>query len=453
MQDLTKGSPVRLILTFAVPMLLGGLFQQTYVLIDAAVVGMVLGVESLAAVGGSQSVVFLLMGISMGSSAGFAIPVAKAFGAGDMSEVRKTAAAGLLLTIGVAALITVAGVVGGPLLLNVMNTPPEIIEEATLFVRALFAGASTTVLFNYQVATVRALGDSRTPLYLLIGSSIFNALLALLFVGGFGWGVAGAALATLTAHGIAAAVFQVIIWRRLPILRLSRADFAAGSSHLLEPFRLGLPMGLQWSVIAIGSMSVQMAINDLGPLSVAAFTAAMRVDSFGTLPMSAFSTALVTYVAQNRGARQWQRIRQGVWRTVLVGVGISVVAGLIIVMIGSSIVSILTGGDGEVIAMSRQVFLTNSTLHWVLAIVFITRAAVQGMGVASAPFISCVGETLGRIAVALLLVPQIGFLGVALAAPIAWLVGYFPLGLSWFRQRAKIISLEQDTETPLPLIA
>ncbi|MCL2594467.1 MAG: MATE family efflux transporter [Promicromonosporaceae bacterium] len=453
MQNLTQGSPTKLIATFATPILLGAIFQQVYAFIDAAVVGRFLGVGSLAAVGSPGSLVFLLMGLSWGGSAGLAIPIARAFGAGDLAAVRRFAAAGTYVSVGIAAFITIVGTVFARDLLTLMNTPPEILDESTIFLTTLLGGAAATVALNFLIATIRALGDSRTPLYFLVGSSGLNAVLVTALVGGAGWGVAGAAAATVLSHLVTVIALLFVIRRRMPALQLRREDWIDGRASLAEPLRIGIPMGLQMSTIAVGTLSVQVAVNGMGATTVAAYTAVLRLDNLAVVPLMAFGVAMVTYVAQNRGAHQWRRIRVGVFRTCLVGAGVAVVLGFSLMFTAPTIAGWFVGSDqAQVLDYTRTFFLVNGGLYAILSTLFILRNAVQGMGLASVPTIASLGETLARVLAALVLVTNFGFVGVALAAPLAWLGGLIPIGHAWLRQLGKLKRLEAEQDAGLAVL-
>ncbi len=443
MRNLTIGPPMRLILAFTLPLLIGNIFQQVYVFTDAAVVGRLLGLEALAAVGASGSLTFLLIGFSWGASAGLAIPVARAFGAGDMRGVRRYVAAGAYVSVGMAVLVTTLGVVFARDLLELLNTPPEIIDQSTTFLGVTFAGASVTVAFNFLSATIRALGDSKTPLYFLIAASVLNAALVVALVGGLGWGVGGAAGATILAQAVAVAACMLLVLRRMPALHLTREDWAAGLHAMREPLRTGLPMGFQMSVIAIGTLVLQVAVNGLGATAVGAFTAAMRVDQLAVAPLNSFGVAMVTFVAQNRGAREWLRIRVGTFRTSMVSAGVGLVLGVLLIAFSQPIVGLFVGPDEpEVMEMARTFFLVCGGLYPVLAWLFVLRSVVQGLGLSTVPTIAGVAELVMRAAAALLLVGHVGFLGVAWAAPLAWIGALIPVALSWFRQRRRLIERE-----------
>ena len=444
MHNLTVGPPTRLILAFTVPLLIGNLFQQLYTFTDAAVVGRLLGLDALAAVGASGSLLFLLVGFSWGASAGLAIPVSRAFGAGDMAGVRRYTAAGAYASAGIAAVITGVGVVFARDLLTLLNTPAEIIDGSTAFLTVSFAGAVVTVAFNFLSATIRALGDSRTPLYFLIAASMLNAVLSVLLVGAFGWGVSGAAAATVFAQLASVVACLVLISRKMPTLHLTREDWAAGRRAMAETLRTGLPMGFQMSVIAVGALVLQFAVNGLGAVSVAAFTAAMRVDAIAVAPLNSFGIAMVTFTAQNRGARQWRRIRIGTFRTSMVAGGVAVALGLAMVLFAQQIVGLVIGdADGRVLDMARTYFLVNGGLYAALAALFVLRAVVQGMGMSTVPTIAGALELVARAAAGVFLVRSFGFVGVAWAAPLAWFAALLPVGIAWARQRRVLLDLER----------
>lgn len=448
MQNLTVGPPTRLILAFTLPLLVGNVFQQIYVFTDAAVVGRLLGLDALAAVGASGSLMFLLIGFSWGASAGLAIPVARAFGAGDMAGVRRYVAAGTYISAGIAATITALGVVFARDLLSLLNTPPEIIDQSAVFLTVTFAGSGITVAFNFLSATIRALGDSKTPLYFLMASSVLNAIFVTMLVGVFHWGVAGAAAATILAQGSAVAACVVLVVRRMPALHLAREDWVAGRSALRDPLRTGLPMGFQMSVIAVGALVLQVSVNGLGATAVGAFTAASRVDQLAVAPLNSFGIAMVTFAAQNRGARQWARIRVGAFRTCLVAAGVALVLGVTLVAFSQPIIGLFVGPDQpEVMAMGRTYFLVSGGLYPALALLFVLRNVVQGMGLSTVPTIAGALELVMRAAAALFLVRHFGFLGVAWAAPLAWFGALAPVVPAWLRERRRLLERER-TESP-----
>lgn len=453
-RNLTVGPPTRVIVLFTLPLLIGNLFQQFYLFADAAVVGRLIGVNALAAVGASGSLVFLLIGFTFGAAAGLAIPVAKAFGAGDQAALRRFVAAGVLVAGGVAVAITVAGSLGARPLLELMQTPPELIDDAALFLTVTCLGAGVTMAYNFLAAVIRALGDSRTPLVFLVIACVLNVALVALFIGVFQLGVEGAALATVLAQSVSVVLCLTLIARRMPQLRLRRTDWALRPGELSESARSGLTMGFQLSVIAIGAVVLQYAINGLGSDAVAAATAAMRVDQLAVAPLASFGLAMTTFVAQNRGARQWARIRTGVLRISLVTWLVSLGLGLVIITFGTAIVGLFVGeGEDAVVALAHQYLVVNGMLYPLLASLFVLRNAIQGLGSTGVPTVAGFMELVFRAAAAIFLVGQLGFAGVALAAPLAWVGALIPVVLAWSWHRRELLRREAGLPVAVPEIA
>lgn len=450
--NLTVGSPTRAIIAFTLPLLIGNLFQQVYQFTDAAVVGRLVGVDALAAVGATGSLMFLLLGFTFGASGGLAIPIAKAFGAGDLFALRRHFANSIKIAVVIAAAITAIGVLCSHQLLVLMHTPTVLMPDAALFLVISFAGAPIVMAYNLLAAVIRALGDSRTPLYFLVLSCVLNVVLVVVFIGAFGWGVAGAAIATVVAQAVAVALCILLIVRRMPQLHLRREDWTARPGELGESLRPGLAMGFQLSVIAIGAVVLQYAINGLGPHSVAAFTAAMRIDQVAVAPLSSFGIALTTYVAQNRGAGRWERIRVGVWRTSVLTWALAAALGGLIIAFGTPIVEIFVGsGETEVVALAHQYLIINGALYPILATLFVLRYAVQGLGATAVPTFAGFMELAVRSIIGLVLVTQIGFFGVAVAAPLAWVGALVPICVCWFGWRRALVGQLDGAPEPVPV--
>lgn len=445
--NLTVGRPVRLIVMFTLPLLLGNVFQQLYTVTDSIVVGRLIGVDALAAVGASGSLQFLLVGFAMGASAGVSIPVARAFGGHDLPRMRRAVAAGAAINAAIAIAILLIGTLGSKTLLSWMGTPAALMADATTFLTVLFAGAAATVAFNFLSAVIRALGDSRTPLLFLVVACVLNVALVVAFVGWFRLGVGGAAAATLVAQGISVVLCLVLARRRMPELRLRREDWRFDPSELRESARYGLTMGFQMSVIAIGAAVLQFGVNQLGTDAVAAFTAAMRVDQVAVTPLASVGVAMSTFVAQNRGARQWLRIRVGVWRTAWLTMGLAVVLGVGIAAFGTSLVRLFVGaGEDRVVAMAHQYLVINGGLYVLLSLLFLLRASVQGLGDTLTPTLAGVMELAARAVVGFVLIQHLGWLGVVIAAPLAWLGALIPVTVSWFVQRRRLVRESPEPE-------
>ncbi|MDR0849167.1 MAG: MATE family efflux transporter [Propionibacteriaceae bacterium] len=446
-KNLTTGSPLRLIVAFTLPLLVGNIFQQFYQFTDAAVVGRFIGVDALAAVGATGSLTFLLIGFTWGSSAGLAIPVAEAFGAGDMRQMRRSVVAGVYLSIGIAVAITFLGCFGSRAMLLLLQTPPELLEDATGFLLVTFLGSTATVAFNFLSSVIRALGDSRTPLIFLIIACVLNAGLVALFIGVFHLGVPGAALATVVAQFVSVLLCLALIAVKMPYLHIPRSEWRLQASELKEPAKLGLTMGFQTSIIAIGSLVLQYAVNGLGATALAAYTAAMRVDQVAVAPLNSFSVAMSTYAAQNRGALQWKRIRVGVFRVVALVSGLALALGAVNILFGTYLVRIFVGpGEDEMVAMAHQYLIVEGAMYIFLAVMFVLRGTIQGMGWTAVPTLAGIMELLLRAAAGIFLVGPIGFLGVCWASPLAWVGAIIPLVIAWFVLRKQLLKREHPVQ-------
>ncbi len=419
--SLTTGRPWRVILAFSIPLLLGNVVQQLYQFADAIVVGRHLGVTSLAAVGATGPLLFLLLGFAWGLTSGFAIPIAQAFGARDDAGVRRSVATGVLLSGATSVLLTVgAPLIAGPLLVA-LQTPPELLAEATAFTQISFLGASATMFFNYLSAIIRAIGDSRTPLVFLTISCALNVGLVILLVGPLGWGVGGAALATVVAQGVSVLLCLEFVRRRLPMLHLRRSDWHVTRSDIAEHLRLGLPMGFQASIIAIGTLTVQVALNTLGADAVAAYTTASRVDSLAVALLASLGLAVSMYTAQNHGGRRPDRIRRGVKEAAGMAVVAGVVLGGLMVAFGVPMVRLFVGeGSDDVVDLAHRMLILNGAGYWALGMLFVLRGALQGLGHTLVPTVTGVIELVARVIAAVALGAAIGFEGVALSNPLAW---------------------------------
>lgn len=418
---LTTGRPWRVILLFAIPLLIGNVVQQLYQFADAIVVGRHLGVNSLAAVGATGSLLFLLLGFAWGLTSGFAIPIAQAFGARDDAAVRRSVATGVLLTGVTSVLLTVVAPLIAAPILRLLQTPSELMAEATVFTQISFLGAGATMFFNYLSAIIRAIGDSRTPLVFLTVSCVLNVGLVVLMVGPLEWGVAGAALATVVAQAVSVALCLEFVRRRLPMLHLRRADWRIRREDIAEHLRLGLPMGFQASIIAIGTLTVQVALNTLGADAVAAYTTASRVDSLAVALLSSLGLAVSMYAAQNHGGRRPDRIRRGVVEATWMAVVAGVVLGGLLIAFGTPMVRLFIGeGSDEVVELAHLMLIINGFGYWALGMLFVLRGALQGLGHTLVPTVTGVIELVMRVGAAIVLGGLIGFAGVALSNPLAW---------------------------------
>ncbi|MGC5166675.1 MATE family efflux transporter [Luteimicrobium sp. DT211] len=422
---LTSGRPWRVVLVFAIPLFVGNVVQQLYQVTDAFVVGRHLGVDALAAVGSTGSLLFLLLGFAWGMTSGFAIPTAQAFGASDHAAVRRSVAAGTILAAASSLVITVGAVALARPALEALRTPADLLDDATTFATVSFAGAAATMFFNYLAAIIRAIGDSRTPLVFLVVSCVLNGALVVGLVGFAGLGVGGAALATISSQAVSVLLCLLHVRRRVPILQIGRSDLRAAlrkPAELGRHLRLGVPMGLQASIIAIGTLTVQLKLNELGATAVAAYTAATRVDSLAVALLGSLGLAVSTFAAQNHGAGRPDRIRSGVVQSVAVAVAGSVVLGGVLVAFGSDLVGLFVGsGQAEVTSMAAQYLRVNGALYAVLGVLFVLRGALQGLGRTLVPTLSGVLELVMRVAAALTLGGAFGYAGIVWGNPLAWI--------------------------------
>lgn len=455
---LITGRPWRVILAFSVPLLIGNVVQQLYQFADAMVVGRWLGVDSLAAVGATGSLIFLIIGFAWGLSSGFAIPTAQAFGASDARGVRVSVATGTLLTAVTSLILTVIGpLIAGPFL-ALLQTPPELMAEAVVFTQVTFIGGSTIMFFNYLAAIIRAIGDSTTPLVFLTISCVLNVGLVILMVGPLGWGVGGAAWATVVAQAISVLLCLLFVWRRLPVLHVRRADWRVTRADLGEHLRLGLPMGFQASIIAIGALIVQVALNTLGSQAVAAYTAASRVDSLASAFLASIGLAASMYAAQNLGARRPDRIRTGTIQAIWMSVIAAVVLGVVMITLGAPAVRLFVGdGAEEVVELAHLMLIINGLTYTLLAVLFVLRGVLQGLGHVLVPTITGVIELVMRVVAAIVLGAAFGFGGVATSNPLAWIGAVVVLIPAYVQAHRALVRMKVDPvhatlTTPIPVI-
>jgi putative MATE family efflux protein len=427
-RNLTKGNPAKLILLFTIPLLIGNIFQQFYSIADTFIVGRTIGVNALAAVGCTGSIMFLILGFAQGLTAGLSIITAQKFGAEDTKGVKESYVTGIAISMIVTIVLTIISTIFARPILVLMNTPPEIINDAHSFIFVILLGIIASVFFNFFSNIIRALGDSKTPLLFLVVACILNVILELGFILILKMGVAGAAWATVIAQGVSALLCMWHIKRNLHILRLRKSDLKISKEVFLEHIKISLPMGFQASIIAIGAIILQFSLNSLGATSVAAYTAAQKIDSIAVQPMMSFGITMGTYTAQNYGAGKIDRIREGVKQCVLISVTFSIVVGLINIFAGHFLTGIFVGYDqNEVISLSQTYLTSNGLFYFLLSLLFIYRYTLQGLGQSFIPTVAGIMELIMRSFAAIMLLKPLGFLGVSLANPLAWFGACIPL--------------------------
>lgn len=421
-KDLTRGSPMRLLLSFGIPVLFGNLFQQFYNLVDTAIVGKTLGGSALAAVGSTGSVNFLVVGFCIGICGGFAIPAAQQFGAGNHRELRRYVAGGAWLCLLFGGLLTLVTVLFCEEILTGMRTPPEIYQRAYSYILTIFAGLPAYFLYNYTAGVLRSLGDSRTPVIWLSAAALLNIALDVLFILVFHLDVFGAALATVLSQLLAGAGCLVRMLRGYPILRMEREDWRWNRRRMGELCLMGLPMGLQFSITAIGSVMIQTAVNGLGTAYVTAVTAASKVSMFFACPFDAMGSTMATYGGQNVGSARWERLHQGLRDCVLLGAVYSAVSLAALYLWADPLnMLFLDAASAPLLPLARRYLLTLALFYFPLALVNILRLLIQGMGFSPLATLAGVLELTGR-AVISLLVPALGFSAACFASPAAWVL-------------------------------
>ncbi len=434
-KDLTEGKPMKLILSFAAPLLFGVLFQQFYSFVDTAIVGRYLGAEKLAAVGATGSVNFLVIGLCLGFCSGFAIPVAQAFGAKNEHEVRRCVWHAAVLSAGLSILFALAATLLCKPLLRLMNTPEEILESSASYISIIFAAIPCCVLYNMASGILRSLGDSRTPVVFLVLASLVNIVLDLFLIIVCGMDVAGAAVATAVSQLISGIGCLAVMIKRFPILKLEKKDRSFSVKRAGSMLGIGLPMGLQFSITAIGSVVVQWSVNGLGVDAVAAVSAAQKLSMFFACVFDALASTMATFAGQNVGARKLDRVGQGLRAASVMGTAYCVGAFGIVLLFGESLLGLFVDGSENtaVMSMAYRFLKINASFYIPLLFVNIVRLCIQGMGFTRVAMFAGLSEMLARTAVALFVVPAAGFTGACFANPAAWLMADLFLVPCYFR--------------------
>lgn len=426
--DMTVGSPVKLIIRFMIPMCLGNIFQQFYNIADSIVAGQFIGVEALAAIGSTGSLMFFVTGWLNGLSSGFAILVSQWFGAKQYDRMRHYVAMSVYLSAAFAVVMAVGLSIANVPILRLMNYSEEIMPSVSEYMGIIYAGLIVTAAYNILAAFLRALGDSKSPLYFLVISAVINVALDIVFIMFFGMGVEGCAYATVIAQGISAFLCLIYIVKKYPILHLKRADFRISSYSFGRLLALGIPMGLQFSITAIGTIIVQGAVNVYGEAYMAGFSAAGKLQNIIVTVFVAFGATIATYVGQNRGAGKIDRIKTGVRYTQIIILVWSAITMALVYFGGKYMTWLfISPSETEVINVSVMYFRTVFWCYPFLGSIFLYRNTLQGMGYGLVPMLGGVFELAARTAIVLLVAGRTGFVGVCLADPAAWIAALIPL--------------------------
>ena len=425
---------------FAVPLLMGMLFQQVYGLVDTIIVGRFLGVSALAAVGATGSINFLTIGFCQGICNGFALPIAQRFGARDYDGLRKYVGNSAILSILFGGTLTVLTDI-----LLWMRTPSDIIDLSYQYIVVIFAGIPAIILYNILSAYLRSLGDSITPVVFLILAAVLNVGLDLLFIVVFHWGVFGAAFATVLAQAVSGILCLILIIWKFEILHLKREDWNLDPFYVKYLLIMGLPMGLQYSITAIGSVILQTAVNSLGSAAVAAMTAGSRISMFVVCPFDALGSTMATFGGQNVGAGKLDRLGQGLRSAVILGAVYSVIILLVLIVFGQNLVYLFVDPkETVVVAQARQFLITNAVFYIPLALVNIVRFLIQGMGFSGFAVFAGVFEMIARALVGLAFVPLFGYTAACFASPLAWIFADCFLIPAFFHCRKKLMQAGSD---------
>lgn len=426
--DMTTGNPVKLILLFSIPLLIGNIFQQFYSMVDTIIVGRFVGVEALAAVGTTSSMVFLVNGFVMGLTSGFAVLISQKYGAKDEAGVKKAVASSITLSIIATIIVTFISVISAKPLLALMNTPSNIMKDASTYIIILYAGNVAIIFYNMMAAILRALGDSKTPLYFLIVSSVLNIILDLVLIINFKMGVAGAAYATVISQGVSALLCVIYTYKKYKILRLKKEDFKVKKKYYRKHLKIGIPMALQFSITAIGIMTVQSAINIFGSTVIASYAAASKVLQLVMQPATTLGVTMATYCGQNIGAKRYDRIKLGVKKCVQISIITSLISAMVLIFLGKYFVMMFVSNpDAEILSYAQQVLNISAIFFIPLGLIFVYRNALQGIGDSFIPMMAGVYELVARAVVAFTLPKVLEFMGICLADPVAWFAAVLSL--------------------------
>lgn len=419
--DLTAGKPLRKIILFTIPIFIGNVFQQLYSMVDAIIVGQTINNDALAGVGATGAISFLIIGFVQGLTAGFAVKTSQLFGAKDEEGVRRSIASSILLGAGLTVVLTAVSVVTTMPLLKLMQTPDDIIGYSYDYIVTIYWGLIATVFYNLGSSVLRAIGDSRTPLVFLVVAAVLNVGLDFLFIVAFKMGVAGAGWATVLSQGVSAIGCFAFLFARFKRFRIRGKHFANPPMFYWQHMAIGLPMALQFSITSIGMMVQQTALNKLGSVAVTAYTAASKIDNLATQSLYALGSTVATYCGQNYGAGQFSNIRKGVRYSMAIGV-VCALVGLAFVTLGAEPMTKLFSSDvtDEIMDMSKQYLLWQGGFYIFLAIIFVYRDALQGIGRSALTMVGGMLEVAGRVVASLVFAKHFGFAGICASNPTAW---------------------------------
>ncbi len=446
--DLTKGNPIKLLFIFTIPYLIGNLFQQFYNIADTVIVGRTLGTTALAAVGATGCLAWFSLGFVMGACSGFSVITARCFGSGDLQGVKKSFAMSILLSSVITVIMALLCTVFLRPLLVLLNTPSDIIDLSYRYIFIIFAGMPTATMYNLLSNQIRALGNSTAPLVFLIIAAAINIACDFVFILTLNMNVEGAAYATILAQGISGFLCLGYIIKKVPQLHISKGNFAIDMPLIKSMLAVGLPMGFLNMILSIGGITIQWVTNKLNTIAVATYTAACKIEQITNLTIQSFGASLSVYVAQNFGAGNVKRIKQGVNGCLAMCFGISVVATVIMLFFGKNLMAMIvrSDADSQIINDGNAYIIINTGCMLLLTMVVIYKSALQSMGRAFIPTMSGFAEAVCRACVALLLALQFGFIGLCFASPAAWLGAVLLLAPEYYIYMNKLSEKEMSDE-------
>lgn len=431
---MTTGSPGKMIFNFTMPIFIGNIFQQFYNMADTVIVGKFVGNAALAAVGACGTLNFLIIGFLQGVTAGFTVVTAQHFGAGNMKAMRKSVASGAVLTAVISVILTVLSMLSMSKVLHMMNTPSDMYGEAYGYIMVICGGIIAQALYNYLASVLRALGDSKRPLYFLVIAALLNIVLDLVFIIAFGMGAAGAAYATVIAQGVSGILCLIYIAKKVPVLHLHKENWEMDGNLISWQLKIGLPMAFQYSITAIGTIIVQSCLNILGSTAAAGFAAANKIEQVFTQAYVALGTTMATYCAQNMGAGSYTRIRKGFKSATLIGFVYAIVTGAIIFFGGKYMTVFFVSENVNQIMGYVDIYLRCVSVSFLpLVIVNLYRNGIQGMGYGLLPMTAGIAELVGRSGAALIASHFGSYMGICLASPAAWVLAGALLIVMYFK--------------------
>ena len=420
-KELTSGSPIKLITFFMLPIFLGNIFQQLYNLVDALIVGRIIGINALAAVGATSPIIFMIISFIFASTQGFTVITAQKFGAREYDLVKKSLATSIVLSAALTIIVTLISAPFSYQMLAFLRTPADIIDMADTYLFIMLAGIFATVFYNLSSNIIRALGDSKTPLYFLIFASILNVFLDIYFIVNLKMGIAGAGWATVLSQAVSTILCLAFMFWKFPILRLKKEDWNVSKDFYMEHLRVGIPMGFQMSVLSIGIIALQFVLNGFGSVAVAAFTTAMRVDQLFTQVYLALGATMAVFAAQNFGAKKLSRIKEGAKASILIAFITSIFSILVLTFFSGDLVALfMSEVDPEVVRLAEIYLHILMIFFFFLGVLLIFRNILQGMGSVMAPLASGIAELIARTACAFIFGHYFGYVGICTATPAAW---------------------------------